>query len=98
MQIAKCKTQNAGWLTKAMVESARRVKGDPEQMRRRLSAAIGWGRKNLPRQAAGLERIAVEAREAGYPAFHHSPAYTREYRPAYRVILRRLWQTPNSKL
>jgi len=78
----------AGWLASALVDSARRVKGDPEQMKRRLSTAVRWCRLNLPRQAAELERMAAQAGESGYPAFHHSPAYTRAYRPAYRVILR----------
>ena len=88
MQIAECKMQNAGGLAEALVESARRVKGDPEQMRRRLSAAVRWCRKNLPSQVTELERITAEAREAGFPAFHHSPAYARAYQPAYRVIRR----------
>jgi hypothetical protein len=78
---------DAEWLTNALVESARRVRGNPEQMRRRLSAAVRWCRENLPRQAAELERMAARAEESGYPAFHHSPAYSRAYRPAYRVIL-----------
>lgn len=76
------------WLATALIESARRVKGNREQMGRRLSAAVRRCRKNLPRQATELERIAVEALEAGCPAFHHSPAYRRAYQPAYRVILR----------
>ena len=76
------------WLVAALVESARRVKGEPAQMTRRLSAAVRWCRKNLPRQAAELERMAAQAGESGYPAFHHSPAYQLAYRPAYRVILR----------
>jgi hypothetical protein len=89
-QKAECRSQNCGteWLANAMVESARQVKGDPEQMERRLAAAVRWCRKDLPRQAAELERIAAQAEESGYPAFHHSPAYTRAYRPAYRVVLR----------
>ena len=76
------------WLVSAMVESARRVKGDPNQMKRRLAAAVRWCRMNLPRQAAELERMAVRAEDLGFPAFHHSPAYARAYRPAYRVVLR----------
>jgi len=88
MQSAECKMQNAGWLAEALVESARRVKGNPEQMGRRLAAAVRWCRKNLPQQAAELERLATQAEESGYPAFHHSPAYSRAYRPAYRVVLR----------
>ena len=79
---------DAEWLVSALVESARRVKGDPEQMKRRLAAAVRWCRKNLPRQAVELERMAARAEESGFPAFHHSPAYAKAYRPAYRVVLR----------
>lgn len=77
----------AEWLAAAMVESARRVKGDPEQMRRRLTAAVRWCRTNLPLQSVELARIAVEAGAAGFPALHHSPTYKRAYRPAYRVVI-----------
>jgi len=79
---------NIDWLAKAMVESARRVKGDPGQMKRRMAAAVRWCYRNLPRQAVELERMAARAEESGFPAFHHSPSYSRAYRPAYRVILR----------
>ena len=90
-QKAKAKRQNrgradTGWLVEALVESARRVKGDPDQMRRRLTAAVRWCRTNLPLQAVELAGIAVEARAVGFPALHHSPTYKRAYRPAYRVI------------
>ena len=75
------------WLVEALVESARRVKGDPAQIRRRLAAAVRWCRKNRPGQAAELARVAARAETSGYPALHHSLAYTRAYRPAYRVVL-----------
>jgi hypothetical protein len=75
------------WLAEALVESARRVKGDPEQMKRRLTAAVGWCRTDFPLRAVELARIAVEAGAAGFPALHHSPAYKRAYAPAYRVVL-----------
>lgn len=90
IQKAEFRRQNGGaeWLVAAMVESAKRVKGDPGSMERRLAAAVRWCRKNLLRQAAELERMAARAEESGYPAFHHSPAYSRAYHPAYRVILR----------
>jgi len=86
VQDARHEMQDTGWLVEALLESARRVKGDPEQMRRRLTAAVRWCRANLPLQAVELARIAVEARAAGFPALHHSPTYRRAYRPAYRVI------------
>jgi len=87
---SECRRQNGGaeWLVEAMVESARRVKGSPDQMKRRLAAAVSWCSTNLPRQAGELERLAARAEESGYPAFHHSSAYNRAYRPAYRVVLR----------
>jgi hypothetical protein len=88
VQGARRKMRNAEWLAEAMVESARWVKGNPERMKRRLSAAVRWCRTNLPRQVAELERMAAQAEGLGFPAFHHSPAYARAYRPAYRVILR----------
>jgi len=75
------------WLIRALVESARIVKGSRVQMARRLSAAIRWCRTSLPGQAAELDEIAARAREANYPAFHHSLAYRRAYRPAYRVVI-----------
>ncbi|MBM3332550.1 hypothetical protein FJY68_12010 [candidate division WOR-3 bacterium] len=87
LQSAECKMQNSRWLVEAMVESAIRVKGNPEQMKRRLAAAVRWCRSGLPRQAADLERLAAEAAASGYPAYHHSPTYARAYRPAYRVLL-----------
>jgi len=92
---ARCKAQGArrnvrdvDWLAEALVESARKVKGDPELMQRRLVSAVKWCQQHLPEQAAELERLATRAGESGYPAFHHSSAYQRAYRPAYRVVLR----------
>jgi len=87
VQNARCKMRDTGWLVAAMVESVRRVQGDPEQMRRRLAVAIGWCRENLPLQAVELMKIAVETGATGFPALHHSSAYARAYRPAYRVML-----------
>ncbi|MBM3695434.1 MAG: hypothetical protein FJW79_05825 [Actinobacteria bacterium] len=39
---------------------------------------------------AAVTDLAVRMREAGYPAVHHSAAYSRRYRPAYRVVAARL--------
>lgn len=84
------------WLVAALVESAQRVKGDPELMRRRLAAAIGWCRENLPLQAVKLTKIAVETGATDFPALHHSPAYERAYRPAYRVVLSACLRRPHA--
>jgi hypothetical protein len=83
----ECGKSGSEWLVRAMVESARRVKGDPVRMERRLADAVRWCRESIPRQAAEIERLAARAEESGFPAFHHSPEYSRAYRPAYRVIL-----------
>jgi hypothetical protein len=87
MQAAECNMQNVSWVAEAMVESARRVRGTPERMKRRLAAAVSWCEGNLPGEAAALKRLAVTAAESGYQAIHHSLAYRRAYRPAYRVVL-----------
>lgn len=87
METAEYRRQNVGWVAEAMVESAARVPGTPEQMRRRLAAAVGWCRVNLPGEADALGRLAFTTAESGYPAMHHSLTYRRAYRPAYRVVL-----------
>jgi hypothetical protein len=38
----------------------------------------------------GLKGLAKELRLQGYPAVHHSSAYRAAYKPAYRVVLKRL--------
>jgi hypothetical protein len=74
----------------AVVASARRVRGSPEKIRRRLAAAVRWCRESLPREAIPLAELSARSRPAGYPALHHSPQYRQAYRPAYRVVLRKL--------
>lgn len=40
------------------------------------------------KEAIKMEGFLADIKEKGYPAVHHSKIYTREYAPAYRVILR----------
>lgn len=41
-------------------------------------------------------RLDRSTRALGYPAVHHSTAYERVYRPAYRVVLGEIWLPPVS--
>ena len=58
-----------------------------------LEGVLAWAVRHTRR--LGLDRRALQVlvarwREAGYPAMHHSAAYARLYRPAYRVVAARL--------
>ncbi len=44
---------------------------------------------DMPFAVEELDAFMDEQRAAGYPAIHHSPTYEEQYRPAYRVLLRR---------
>jgi hypothetical protein len=52
--------------------------------------AVGEGceRGEIPFSRATFDSIDALVRQAGYPAIHHSAAYTSRYRPAYRVLAR----------
>ena len=77
-------------LLAAFVASARRF----EPRRDELDAAwrlLGELLRRAPMGGITLgawERLDAELRSAGFPAVHHSAAYERAYRPAYRVVLR----------
>lgn len=42
--------------------------------------------------SSGWERVDHEARAEGYPAIEHSEKYLTERNPAYRVVLKNLWE------
>jgi hypothetical protein len=82
-------------LLAALVESAATVRGDAGLMRSRLAAAARLleelGRRD---DASRLRSLGEAAAGQGFPALHHSERYTQAYRPAYRVVLRRLLDSP----
>lgn len=71
----------------AFLRTAREFKGEAALLEEGWDAALmlaGEGR--LPFDAGGLREWGERMRGAGYPAVHHSEAYARVYRPAYRVV------------
>jgi hypothetical protein len=50
-------------------------------------------RNALPFSRQRYREITDSLRSAGYPPVHHSAAYAAAYRPAYRVLLRRTFET-----
>ena len=75
-------------LLTAFVASARRFRPAPGE----LDAVWDLLGERLQRQPLGglgraaWEHLDGELRSAGFPAVHHSEAYRRAYRPAYRVL------------
>lgn len=75
-------------LLDALVGSASAVKGDAGLMTTRLAVAAASLRRLGRRPVADeVARLADEMASQGYPAIHHSEAYVKAYRPAYRVVL-----------
>lgn len=77
----------------AFVFSAQRFKSDKSVFIKEWDALGGrlkskpWNRLTL----SEWSRLDQETRAQGFPAIDHSAAYEKEYRPAYRVVLRELW-------
>lgn len=79
-------------LGEAFLQSAAEHKGEPERFLQKLEV--------LRRLTAGqvfafdtgrLEAYLADYAAAGYPMVSHSDAYRQAYKPAYRVVLARLW-------
>lgn len=78
-------------LAEALVATAAEVHGDAILMRQRLAVAVAWAEGVVPHLAAPVAELAASAEGAGFPARHHTEVFLRNYRPAYRVVLARLW-------
>jgi hypothetical protein len=48
----------------------------------------------MPFSLAELDTCLKTYREADFPAVSHSEAYRQAYHPAYRIVLKKLWQNP----
>jgi hypothetical protein len=74
-------------LLDAFVATAAEVRGDPAQMDDAIEIVVRWLRSDdWENLADALERFDAELAPKDYPAIHHSDAYVKAYRPAYRVI------------
>lgn len=82
-------------LLEALVATASGVRGEPAAMRERLAAAAEvLAARGRAAEAARLRALAAESEAHGFPAAHHSAAYSEAYRPAYRVVRRDLLVAP----
>lgn len=78
-------------LLRALVATAASVHGDAVAMCGRLDVAMEVLRaRGRAAEAERLKVLGAELGARGFPAAHHSEAYTRSYRPAYRVVRRDL--------
>ncbi|MCU0291290.1 MAG: hypothetical protein MUF10_04785 [Thermoanaerobaculaceae bacterium] len=74
-------------LLRALVATAASVSGEAAAMRGRLDVALEVLReRGRPAEAERLRVLGAALEARGFPAAHHSEAYTRSYRPAYRVV------------
>ena len=78
---------DVGALVAAFAATAARVHGSAEVMRQRLQTAVEVLRETgRVATADRLATLAAEQEVRGFPAGHHSAAYTAAYAPAYRVV------------
>lgn len=82
-------------LARALLETAHTVKPDPELLRARLAEAVQWCAENLSDQCGRLSELAAQQH---FPAMHHSAVYVAAYRPAYRVVLKELWERTKAEV
>jgi len=76
-------------LADAMIESAKEIQPHREAFEHWWTEIINAAeRHTLPFDPAALRAFGSLKQAEGYPAVHHSPAYTTRYSPSYRVVLR----------
>ena len=77
-------------LLEAFLRTAREHKGTAEQLRQYWGVAEQMAEETAIGIAVNaLKRFFEEMEAQGFPAAHHSEAYRRAYRPAYRVVARK---------
>ena len=80
---------SADALLQAMLATSTELKPAPDKLEEYLEIVVNTARKGIiPLPSDSLELFFRQMKEAGYPAVHHSEAYSQFYRPAYRVVLR----------
>jgi len=73
-------------LLNAFLRTAQEFHGDPRTLERYWKSAIDMGRFPRPSMEEFIRPMKVQ----NYPAVHHSPDYEKLYRPAYRVVWRKV--------
>ena len=77
-------------LVPVMAETARAVSGTTRLMTERLKQTARRLEKRSPVLGNTLRRMGVLLALDDFPPVHHSEGYQRQYRPAYRVVLKEL--------
>lgn len=78
-------------LLEAFLATAATHGAAPGRLRRLWSYLLAPAPHSPPFEPTALTECLARYAAAGYPAVHHSPAYSARYRPAYRVVdVRRL--------
>lgn len=83
-------------LLEAFVESAMQFKPDLEHFKKAWLALMNISPMG-PISPIAWEKLDKVARTNGYPPMHHSPEYTKAYRPAYRILRSSEWQILSAK-
>ncbi len=89
----KARGGDSEMLLAIFVESARQFRSDKQEFVREWTT-LGSTLKSKRHGHLTWEqwiRLDRTMKPLSYPAIHHSEAYERAYKPAYRVILRQLW-------
>lgn len=73
-------------LLDAFIRTANEFRGDIQVLKNYLDIAIAT--QHFP--SAVMDEFIESMHARNYPAMHHSPEYERLYRPAYRVVWRKL--------
>jgi hypothetical protein len=74
-------------LIDAFVATANRVHGNLSQMSEAISLVVKWLHSDRQKQlATQLEKLGRDLAKQDYPVIHHSQAYIKAYKPAYRVV------------
>jgi len=84
-------------VARAMWQSVHAAQADPaavSQAWQHVVAAVNSG--TVPLARADVQAFDAFVRSNNYPVVHHTPAFIKEYQPAYRVLSRRLFKTPRA--
>ena len=85
----KAQNGDAAALMAAMMDTPKTFRKSVDLLRRYWDEISVMGKeKQIPFDPEQLRRYFAEQESLKFPAVHHSDTYEREYRPAYRVILR----------